>query len=220
MSGGLQVIPFYIVCDVSSSMRGDRIDSVNAGLPKIIEEVSEDPVVSEKALVSVISFATEAKVEVPLSRATDIETLPKLTARGQTNYAKAVEALQMSIARDVADLKSRGWTVLRPFVYFITDGRPGDSWRKVHSSWINKSVNPQAPNVMCFGVAEADEDVLRRFATRFVFMARDETSASDALHEVMRFIPATMIASARDAESRMPLPESTDKFFVIDLLED
>lgn len=201
-------------------MKGERIQSVNEGLPEIINEVSSDPVVSEKALISVVSFATESKVEIPLSRGYEISHCPTLVAKGQTNYSKAISVLQETIAHDVAGLKASGFTVLRPFVYFITDGRPGDSWRRAHAAWTDRLLNKTAPNIMCFGVADADAEILRRFSTRFVFIAAEGVSASLALREVMKYIPATIIATAGHPQAQMPKPVSTDNFLVIDILDD
>jgi uncharacterized protein YegL len=216
MSGGIQVFPFYIICDVSKSMGGERIDSVNSGLPFIHREIISDPVVSEKARLGVISFSTEARVELSLSKLADVREMPVLHAGGQTNFATAFQLAAETIRIDVERLKEEGFSVLRPCVYFITDGRPGDGWKKARDQWVDKSVNKYAPNVICFGVADADEETLKRLTTRFTFMANRGTSAANALREVMRSITASVVSTTRGSEAQLAIPATGENFRVLD----
>ena len=212
---GLQVFPFYLLCDTSKSMAGERIRAVNDGLPEIQAEILDDPIVEAKARVSVISFSTEANVDLPLTRLADIEAMPQLRAGGQTNYAKGMELARQQIENDVNQLIGDGFTVLRPCVYFLTDGRPGDSWRRIRDAWVDKSVNKFAPNVIGFGVANADEDTLKRVATQFSFIAADGVSPAVALREVLRLVTTSIVSSTRNGEMRFNLPRSDENFRVI-----
>ena len=216
MSGGIQVFPFYIICDVSKSMDGDRINSVNSGLPFIHREIISDPVVSEKARLGIISFSTEARVELSLSKLEDVRDMPVLVAGGQTNFAKAFELAASVIEKDVEHLKAGGYSVLRPCVYFITDGRPGDGWKKARDQWVDRAINRYAPNIICFGVADADEETLKRLTTRFTFMADRGTSTANALHEVMRSITASVVSTTRGSEAQLAIPAAGESFRVLD----
>lgn len=212
---GPQVLPFYILCDSSKSMTGERIRAVNDGLPEIQEEILNDPIVDSKAMLSVISFSTEAMVDLPLTRLSSVVKMPTLTAGGQTNYRKGMELARKQIEADVARLISEGFQVLRPCVYFITDGRPGDSWKRFRDDWIDKASNSYAPNVIGFGVAGADENTLKRLATQFSFVAREGVTAAVALREIMKFVTGTMIASAREGTFAVRTPLSDEYFRVV-----
>lgn len=216
MSGGIQVFPFYIICDVSKSMNGDRINSVNSGLPFIHKEIISDPIVSEKARLGIISFSTEARIELPLSKLENVLKMPVLQAGGQTNFATAFQLASTTIKSDVDSLKSEGYSVLRPCVYFITDGRPGDGWKKARDQWVDKSINKYAPNIICFGVADADEEILKRLTTRFTFMADRGTSTANALHEVMRGITSSVVSTTRGPEAQLSIPAAGESFRVLD----
>jgi uncharacterized protein YegL len=219
MAGGVQVFPFYILCDASRSMKGDRIGSVNAGLPNIHQAIVSDPVVAEKARLGVISFATEPRVELPLSQLSSIASMPTLKAGGQTNYARAFELAQKTIEHDIMELKSNGYSVLRPCVYFITDGRPGDGWRNARDKWVDRLQNKYAPNIICFGVADADEETLKRLSTQFTFVANEGTSTANALNEVMRSITSSVVSTAQSNEAGLAIPKTNEIFRVIDLGE-
>ena len=212
---GLQVFPFYLLCDTSKSMAGERIKAVNDGLPEIQAEILDDPIVDAKARISVISFATEAVVDLPLTRLADVEVMPQLKAGGQTNYAKGMELARRQIDEDVKRLISEGFSVLRPCVYFLTDGRPGDGWKRVRDSWVDRERNKFAPNIVGFGVANADEDTLKRVATQFSFIAADGVSPAAALREVLRLVTVSIVNSTKNGEMRFEIPRSDAKFRVI-----
>jgi uncharacterized protein YegL len=215
MAGGVQVFPFYILCDASRSMKGDRIGSVNSGLPNIHQAIVSDPVISEKVRLGVISFSTEAQVDLSLSQLSNITAMPTLKAGGQTNYAKAFILAQQTIEQDIDALKSAGYSVLRPCVYFITDGRPGDGWKTVRDQWVDRAHNKYAPNIICFGVADADEDTLKRLSTQFTFVANKGTSSANALNEVMRSITSSVVSTAQSNEAGLAIPKTNEVFRVI-----
>src|SRR5689334_12382236 len=109
-----QVLPFYLVCDESSSMAGDPIDSINKALPEIHQEIGGNPVVADKTRFALISFNHEAQVLLPLSDLSDVTSVPGLTAAGGTHYGRAFTLLRTTIEQDVARLKADGHQVLRP----------------------------------------------------------------------------------------------------------
>ena len=212
---GIQVFPFYLLCDTSRSMAGSRIKAVNDGLPEIQAEILDDPIVEAKARVSVISFSTEAKLELPLTRLADVEVMPELIAGGQTNYAKGIELARLQIDADVNRLISEGYRVLRPCVYFLTDGRPGDSWKRIRDEWVDRTINPFAPNIVSFGVANADEETLKRMSTQFSFIAIDGVSPSAAMREVLHMLTVSIVNSTRNGEMKFEIPQSDETFRVI-----
>jgi uncharacterized protein YegL len=216
VSGGVQVIPFYVICDASSSMRGARITSVNEGLPEIHRVISSDPVISEKVRFGIISFASSAQVVLPLCCLSDLTKMPEIKAKGRTNFEDAICVARETILKDINDLKSKGFSVLRPVVYFITDGRPTGSWIRERDAWVDRAANPYAPNVICFGVDEADRETLARLSTRFTFLSKAGVDAGVALREVVRSIAASVVASGRHQEGGLQIPPSSAVLEVFD----
>lgn len=216
VAGGVQVIPFYVICDASSSMRGARIASVNEGLPDIHRVISSDPVICEKVRFGIISFASAAQVVLPLCQLSDLVKMPELKAKGRTNFEDAIRLARKTILNDINQLKLKGFSVLRPVVYFITDGRPTGGWIRERDDWVDRTSNPYAPNVICFGVDEADRETLARLSTRFTFMAKEGVDPGVALREVVRSIAASVVASGRHQEGGLQMPTSNTVLDVFD----
>jgi uncharacterized protein YegL len=119
-----QVLPIYFVGDESHSMSGAPIAAVNQGLIDLRDEVATHPLLGKKVRFGIITFADTAETRLELSELSEELMLPQLAPRGRgTSYASALEALRQAIPADVALLKSTGYQVHRPTVFFLSDGR-------------------------------------------------------------------------------------------------
>lgn len=216
MAEGIRILPFYILCDTSSSMRGDRIASVNRELPTLLHAILSDPIVDQKIRLGIVSFSTEARVDLPLSQLSQHTSMPTLSAGGQTNYAKGFTKTREVIEKDLKELKSSGYTPYRPCVYLITDGRPGDGWKRIRDNWVDRLANRYAPNIISFGVAEADQEVLTRVSTQFTFLADQGSNSANALKEVLHCIASSVVGSARNNQAALVIPNGGETFRVID----
>ena len=190
-----RVLPFFVVADESGSMAGDPIESINSGLPRLHDAVVSDPVVSDKVRFGLISFAGDAQVLLGLSDLSELTALPGLTARdGGTNYAAAFDVLRVEIASEIARLTSDGFEVLRPAVFFLSDGQPnGPEWKSLYSALIAPE-NPARPNIIAFGIGQANPDIIRQVGTLAAFMA-STTDPSDAVHEFAVALTRSVVAS-------------------------
>lgn len=127
------VWPFYIVCDVSSSMHRPRkgreqektpYDAMLEGLHDLIDFTLDHVEASDIAHLGVLTFADEAQISLPLTKMKMRFQIPPLPKGTFTNYAKAFSTTARVVATDVAALERKGATVRRPTVFFITDGNP------------------------------------------------------------------------------------------------
>jgi uncharacterized protein YegL len=204
-SGGVQVLPFYIVCDESGSMAGDSINAVNGGIAELFKALSADPIVDAKARVSIIAFSDSADVILPLSQISSVNTgVPGCSVRGSTSYSAAFRKTKEQIDIDVAGLKAQNLRVLRPVVFFISDGEPNNEpWQTDHASLTDPTYKYR-PHIISFGVAGAQADVIREVATpvdragrkKFAWKADDGTNPGPALTEIFKFITGTVVTSA------------------------
>jgi len=160
---GKQVLPFYIVCDESASMSlNGGIDAINSALPELHEMIASNPLVNDKARIALVAFADDAEVLLPLSAAADVEDMPGVMPKGATNYGSAFRLLKTQIATDIATFTADGFRVLRPAVFFISDGEPTDlDWRTYHADLVDKNSNPHAPIIFAFGVGGASPGDMR-----------------------------------------------------------
>jgi uncharacterized protein YegL len=154
------VVPVYIVCDESASMEiNGGIAAINQALPNLHAEIAADPLVSDMFLFGLIFFSDEAEELMSLTKLSDVVAMPGMQARGLTNYGPVFDLLKRVISRDIASLKSGGYEVLRPLVFFITDGNTTDNltWENSYRSLMDKATFRQFPNIFAIGFEGADE---------------------------------------------------------------
>ncbi len=114
-----------LILDVSGSMEGLKIQTVNEALVKFGDIIREDSVTALRADVAVIEFDDEARVVVDFTNGKDFEA-PVLSIKGGTNYSKAVNlALDLIEARKQS-YRDSGIAYYRSLAYFLTDGIPVD----------------------------------------------------------------------------------------------
>lgn len=204
---GFQILPFYIVCDTSTSMKGPPICAVNNELPKIHRAIAMDPTVNDKCRLAIIGFSTQPKVEMPLQRLADVKNMPTLTANGRTNYGALFKELRLIIEADITSEKIAGNAVLRPIVFFISDGGATDSWIKIFDEFTNREVNRYAPVMISFGVGKAREDSISRVGINRAMMADKIESVPAALTSVLKSLTNSIVGSSRSPDSQIILPE-------------
>jgi uncharacterized protein YegL len=208
-----QVLPMYFVGDESHSMSGEPIAAVNQGLVDLRDEVAKHPLIGKKVRFGIITFADTAETRLELSELSEDLVLPMLAPRGRgTSYAAALEALRHTIPADVALLKSSGYQVHRPSVFFLSDGQPTDKaerWR-ARLDELKDPAFRERPNVLAFGVGDADPAVIRELASspRYGFMMTSGASTAGAIAEFASSMLNSMVASAE----RLDRGEQTIEF--------
>jgi uncharacterized protein YegL len=208
-----QVLPMYFVGDESHSMAGDPIAAVNQGLIDLRDEVAKHPLIGKKVRFGIITFADTAETRLELSELSEDLVLPMLAPRGRgTSYGSALEALRQTIPADVALLKGSGYQVHRPSVFFLSDGQPTDkaeTWR-VRLQELKDPGFRERPNVMAFGVGDADPAIIRELASSpgYGFMMASGASTAGAIAEFAASMLNSMVASAE----RLDRDEQTIEF--------
>jgi uncharacterized protein YegL len=208
-----QVLPMYFVGDESHSMVGAPIAAVNRGLLDLRDEVAKHPLIGKKVRFGIITFADTAETRLELSELSEDIVLPTLSTRGRgTSYASALEALRQSIPADIALLKSSGYQVHRPSVFFLSDGQPTEDEEKWRTR-LEELKEPgfrERPNILAFGVGDADPKVIQQLATspRYGFMMTEGASTAGAIAEFAASMLNSMVASAE----RLDRGEQTIEF--------
>jgi hypothetical protein len=88
-----QILPFYLVCDESGSMRGEPIRTINASLPDIHAEIASNPVVADKTRFCIIGFSGSARMVLPLSDLSAITSMPALgDKQWQTSFRRVTDS--------------------------------------------------------------------------------------------------------------------------------
>lgn len=215
-----QILPFYLVCDESFSMEGPPIDTINRSLPKLHREIGSNPVVADKTRFCVISFSHEAQELLPLSDLSDISAVPELEAKGGTCYSAAFDLLHDTIERDVAALKADQNQVLRPAVFFLSDGQPNDTgeWPTAHGRVTDTGWGPH-PNILAFGIGDVEPATIQQVATVRAFMEDATLGPAEALNEFANSLIRSIIISGSsatpDGGMTLAMPDTVPGFTTI-----
>jgi uncharacterized protein YegL len=204
-----EVFPFYAVCDESQSMSlDDAIGQINESLRELWADICTMPDVADKARFSLVGFSTTADVILRLCDLSTINDMPGLTAKGATNYGAAFTTLRDTIIQDVEQLKQDGCDVLRPAVFFLTDGQPTDDEKNWTSALdeLTSSEFPYRPNIIAFGFGDANPEVLTRVATLVAYQAEDGVNVAVALKEWARALTKSIISSVTGPKPTLAIP--------------
>lgn len=208
---GQLVIPFYLLCDVSSSMNV-IMPELRGAVSRLRRAIVAEPVVDDVAQVCIIVFSDTAEVLVPMGSMSESE-IPRFTAEGGTNYGSAFRLLAHSIEQDTARLKEQGYKVYRPCAFFLTDGEPTDSdWRVTFRDTLTYDAKTghglkAHPIFVPLGFRDASAAVLRQLAyppNRGKWYHAKNTTAESALSGMLQFIMQTVIAAGRSAVTGQP----------------
>ncbi|MER7842905.1 VWA domain-containing protein [Kitasatospora sp. NPDC096077] len=194
-------LPTYVVIDASSSMKPHEA-VLNATLSRLHYNLATNPRVSEFARVSVVAFSTDVHVVIPMSDMEQVPSMPEVICGGRTDYGKTFDRLRQCIEEDVSSLRAQHYSVLRPTVFFLTDGGPTDAtWRQSFRALVDRS-RPRYPHVIAYGFGDAERGVLQEVATKALFIA-DGTDTESALSGAISGLLNTLIASSQTGQMQI-----------------
>jgi len=171
----IQILPFYLVADVSYSMQQDgKLDTLNQLLPQLRDELVRNPVVGDMVRFGLLDFSDEATVVLPLTDIRSVEVLPTLAVRGGTSFAQAFHALRQQIEVDYSQLRADGFSIKRTTAVFLSDGAPTDEemdWRQAYTALTDFDKESGAgfrlfPNVIPIGIGDCDRGILSELRHR------------------------------------------------------
>jgi uncharacterized protein YegL len=215
-----KLMPFYLVVDVSSSMGGAKAQAANNMVLALVDALAANPILSDKIRFGMLQFATDARVLLPLCDPLDSNTVfPALAVGGATAYAPAFRLLRSEIEANVKQLKADGFAVHRPTVFFLSDGSPTDQaeWQQAFDELTGIA---SYPNVVPFGVSDADRGVLRSLihpATgqkrMRMFLMDEGEDAAQAISGMAEVLISSVLASGSSmaaGASGIILPENDE----------
>ncbi len=146
---------------------GRNIHELNEGLASLHDSLQRESFAAAKVRLSVIGFSDTAFTYLEPADLRFLQGMPVLTAQSLTSYEAAFDQLAYRISVDIPSLKAQGYTVHRPAVFFLTDGLPNghEDWRLARS---NLLAQPAAPNILAFGIGDADASIVAELATQAI----------------------------------------------------
>lgn len=114
-----------LLLDVSFSMEGKRIKSLQAGIEAFHKEIMEDQTSRNRLEIAVLSYGQNVEVLQQPALVDDFK-MPELETTGSTSMGKGIdEAIEIVEARK-SWYKMTGQPYYRPWIINITDGEPTD----------------------------------------------------------------------------------------------
>jgi uncharacterized protein YegL len=205
------VMPFYVICDVSYSMVNDMAE-LNAGVKRLRQSITAEPLVDDVAHVALMTFSDTAKVVMPLSQMSEA-VIPTLSVEGGTNYGQAFRELANTIPADATALKAQGYRIFRPCAFFLTDGEPNDSdyFETFKSNLTYNGVTgvgmKQYPVFIPFGFRAAPDNVLKKLAYppekgRWYHIKNDDIS--QVIKLILDVIMKTVVSTGQSSSTGKP----------------
>ncbi len=163
--------PVVLLLDTSSSMAGEKINSLNSGVNLLINTLNKDDVPFKWMEFCIVSFNTNVDVIQDFAVVDDMPVV-NLNASGSTSMGEAILKGIDLISKRKAAYKSSGIDYYRPWIWLITDGEPTDYSETMRNNVI-KSVHDGENNhnfvFFAVGVEGADMQTLSEISVREPF---------------------------------------------------
>ncbi len=184
-------LPVYFLIDVSESMVGDQINSVEEGISHVIQELKKDPYALETVYISIIVFAGKAKTIIPL---TDIITFypPKFSIGSGTNLGDGLGQLMYEMRRNYVPTtpdKKGDW---KPIVFLFSDGAPTDKPQNAISEW--KQSWAGKSSLIAISLGDAESVVKLKEITQEVYLINDTSTST--YKNFFKWVTASIKASS------------------------
>lgn len=187
-------LPVILLLDVSGSMYGEKIDSLNNSVREMLTSFSNEEATRAEINVAIITFGATTEIHTDIKLAKDI-TWNDMDADGGTPLGKALEEAKQLI-EDRNKIPSKSY---RPTVVLVSDGQPTDNWEDSLDKFINDGRSAKCDR-WALGIGQdANIDILNKFINdkeKKVFKAED----SSQIKKFFRFI--TMSTTSRSKSDK------------------
>lgn len=152
-------IPVLLLLDVSGSMYGDKINSLNGALEEMLESFKQAQTLETFIKLSVITFGSSVDLHTELKTVSDIESISPLSANGSTPLGVALR-----MAKDMIEDKNIFiGKDYRPSVVLLSDGEPNDDWEKPLKDFVSSGRSAKCDRLAIAFGEDADENMLNQF---------------------------------------------------------
>ena len=169
-----QRLPCVVVLDGSTSMSGDAITNLNAGLKVLEKELKSDDIASMRVQLLIIRIGgfSDAEIIVDWTDAIDFEA-PNIEANGTTPLGKGVDLALSEIEKQKLKYRENQIPYNRPWLFVITDGSPTDNGWEKSAQKACEAEKKDKVVIFTIGTDEANFENLNRFSSRGALMLKN-----------------------------------------------
>lgn len=188
--------PCLLLLDVSSSMQGQPIAELNAGLTTFKDELAADALAMKRVEVGIVTFGP-VQIALPFQGAASFYP-PHLTTQDDTPMGAAIKQGLNLVRQRKDEYRANGISYYRPWVFLITDGGPTDEWQSAAAA-VREGEASKSFAFFAIGIQGANMDTLKQISVReplplVGLRFRDLFSwLSSSLRSVSRSTPGTEV---------------------------
>lgn len=186
-----RALPVILMLDRSSSMAGQKIDTLNKAVNEMIKSFAAEGQEVD-IQVCVISFGGDgATVDMPLTSARELRDLALITS-GCTPMGAALKTAKR-IIEDKSTIPSSGF---RPTVVLVSDGMPNDEWEEPLTDFIKDGRSSKCERFAMAIGTDKDDPVLNMFlegTKNEVFLAEEAAN----IQKFFRFVTMSVSVKSR-----------------------
>ena len=161
-------IAVALCLDVSSSMSGEPIDELNAGVGQYLTEINNDDLTRDSAETAIITFADEAECLLDFNTVDKIALTP-LEADGMTNMGEGLNLALDLLDKRKQQYKTVGVEYYQPILVVMSDGEPNGDPKvlKQAANRIKQMIAERKLTVIAVGIGNnADMEMLNKLTRR------------------------------------------------------
>ncbi|MBN2824426.1 MAG: VWA domain-containing protein [Campylobacterales bacterium] len=188
-------LPIFFLLDVSESMVGQPLTSLEEGMQRIVTSLQRDPHALESVFISVIAFAGKAEVISPLTEVALFYT-PRLPIGGGTELGAAMELLMYEIDTKVIPQTKTQKGDWKPIVFLITDGEPTSPMEATVKRWKERYATKANLVAITLG-RSADYAILNQLTQNVIVY---EGSSDEEFRKFVDWISASVKSESQKVE--------------------
>ncbi|MBW4602345.1 MAG: VWA domain-containing protein [Calothrix sp. FI2-JRJ7] len=197
-------LPVIVLADVSGSMEGEKIATLNAALAEMLQKFQTVHDTRSHIHTAIITFGSNAQQILNLCPVERVK-LPTLNAAGTTAMGAAFD-IALRMLQDEQQMPKRSYL---PSLVLVSDGQPNDNWEEALQKLLDSERGKQAVR-LALGIgtgSDCDFDVLKRFVNHPEIPVVRATEVSK-LMDFFRFVSMSVMArsTARNPNSNNNLP--------------
>lgn len=190
-------LPVILLLDVSLSMSGSKIDSLNKAVGEMLASFRSSEGSETEIDVAVITFGGSVELAQPLASAGTIAWTGASTS-GSTPMGTALRMAKAMI-EDKGVVPSRAY---RPTVVLVSDGQPTDDWQQPLDDFVNNGRSSKCDRMALAIGVDADAEVLGKFiaGTDYpLFYAKDATG----LKQYFEFVTMSVTVRTKSQDANV-----------------